>query len=129
VDHLLVFEGEGQVRDFPGNYTDYRIWQEQEEARKNTAASSEKEKTASASTAAPAASKKKVSFKEKREFEQLEGEMAALNKEKKEITEKLSTGALPFDELQALSERIAAITSSLDEKEMRWLELSELMEG
>ena len=129
VDHLLVFEGEGQVRDFPGNYSDYRIWQEQEEARKNAAASSEKEKTANVSNAAPAASKKKVSFKEKREFELLEGEMSALNKEKQEITEKLSTGALPFDELQALSERIAAITTSLDEKEMRWLELSELMEG
>jgi ATP-binding cassette subfamily F protein uup len=129
VDHLLVFEGEGQVRDFPGNYSDYRIWQEQEEARKNAAASSEKEKTANVSNAAPAASKKKVSFKEKREFELLEGEMSALNKEKQEITEKLSTGALPFDELQALSERIAAITTSLDEKEMRWLELSELIEG
>ena len=127
VDHLLVFEGDGDVRDFPGNYSDYRIWQEQEEAKKAETSQAVKTEKAPAPTTAPA--KKKVSFKDKREFELLEIELAELNKEKASITEKLSTGDLPFDELQKLSNRIAEITSLIDEKELRWLELSEMMEG
>ncbi len=70
-----------------------------------------------------------MSYKEKREFEQLQHEIAALEKEKATITEKLSSGSLPFEELQQLSVRINEITALLDEKEMRWLELSELSEG
>lgn len=127
VDHLLVFEGDGAVRDFPGNYSDYRIWLEQEEAKKAEATQAIKTEKVQAPTTAP--TKKKVSFKEKREFELLEKELEELNKEKASITEKLSTGDLPFDELQKSSERIAEITILLDEKELRWLELSELMEG
>lgn len=127
VDHLLVFEGDGEVRDFPGNYSDYRIWQEQEDAKKAAASQTIKTEKTQEPTATP--SKKKISFKDKREFELLEKELEDLNKEKATITEKLSNGDLPFDELQKLSERIAEITSLLDEKELRWLELSELMEG
>lgn len=127
VDHLLVFEGDGNVKDFPGNYSDYRIWLEQEDAKKAEASQVVKTEKAPAPTTAP--TKKKVSFKDKREFELLENELAELNKEKASITEKLSTGDLSFDELQKLSNRIAEITSLLDEKELRWLELSELMEG
>lgn len=127
VDHLLVFEGDGEVRDFPGNYSDYRIWLEQEDAKKAEATQAIKTEKAQAPTPAP--TKKKVSFKEKREFELLEKELEELNKEKASITEKLSTGDLPFDELQKSSERIAEISILLDEKELRWLELSELMEG
>lgn len=124
VDHLLVFEGNGEIRDFPGNYADYRLWLEQEEVRKSESLQAEKIKKA-LPTSTP--TKKKVSFKDKREFELLEIELAELNKEKLTITEKLSNADLVFDELQKLSERIAEITNILDEKELRWLELSELI--
>lgn len=127
VDHLLVFEGDGEVRDFPGNYSDYRIWLEQEETKKTEAVQATKtEISAVSNTAQP---KKKVSFKDKREFELLEIEMAALNKEKLLITEKLGSANLPFEELQKNSQRIVEITNLLDKKELRWLELSEMMEG
>ena len=127
VDHLLVFEGDGEVRDFPGNYSDYRIWLEQEETKKTEAVQATKtEISAVSNTAQP---KKKVSFKDKREFELLEIEMAALNKEKLLITEKLGSANLPFEELQKNSQRIVEITNLLDKKELRWLELSEMIEG
>ncbi len=127
VDHLLVFEGDGEVRDFPGNYSDYRIWLEQEETKKTEAVQATKtEISAVSNTAQP---KKKVSFKDKREFELLEIEMAALNKEKLLITEKLGSDNLPFEELQKISQRIVEITNLLDKKELRWLELSEMIEG
>ena len=127
VDHLLVFEGDGEVRDFPGNYSDYRIWLEQEETKKTEAVQATKiEISAVSNTAQP---KKKVSFKDKREFELLEIEMAALNKEKLLITEKLGSSNLPFEELQKNSQRIVEITNLLDKKELRWLELSEMIEG
>lgn len=124
VDHLLVFEGEGAVRDFPGNYSSYRAAAPTEEVAKPA------ETTQKPTTTPPAESaKKKPSFKEKREFETLEKEMASLNKEKSNITEQLSTGNLAFDDLQKLSHRIGEINQELDLKEMRWLELSEIMES
>mgnify|MGYP002619592525 FL=1 len=126
VDHLFVFEGNGVVRDFPGNYSQYRIWAKAQEEEKNTKEEKNKPDQAPAPAAAP---KKRMSYKEKREFEQLQHEIAALEKEKATITEKLSSGSLPFEELQQLSVRINEITALLDEKEMRWLELSELSEG
>jgi ATP-binding cassette subfamily F protein uup len=126
VDHLFVFEGNGVVRDFPGNYSQYRIWGKAQEEEKNTKEEKNKPDQAPAPAAAP---KKRMSYKEKREFEQLQHEIAALEKEKATITEKLSSGSLPFEELQQLSVRINEITALLDEKEMRWLELSELSEG
>jgi len=129
VDHLFVFEGNGVVRDFPGNYSQYRIRAKAQEEEKNFR---EETKTKQEQTAAPApaaAAKKRMSYKEKREFEQLQHDIAALEKEKAGITEKLSSGQVPFEELQQLSIRINEITALLDEKEMRWLELSEMSEG
>jgi ABC transport system ATP-binding/permease protein len=129
VDHLFVFEGNGNIRDFPGNYTQYRLEQEKEEAKgaevsgKGEVAGVKEEIISSPPVAT--AAKKKMSFKEKREFDMLQKEIGELEKERTLITEKLG-GNIPFDELQKLSERISIINQLLDEKEMRWLELSEL---
>lgn len=125
VDHLFVFEGNGVIRDFPGNYTLYRIAQKEEEQQK-------KQQELAASQIAAAAEnkpkdKKKLSFNEKREFEQLEKDIPALEKEKAEITEKMSAGNIAYEELDKLSKRITEVTNLLEEKEMRWLELSELV--
>ncbi len=122
VDHLFVFEGDGNIRDFPGNYTLYRL------EEKTTTAEPPKpaEPVTSPVVSTPAAPKRQLSFKEKREFETLEKQIADLTKEKQAITEKLASGAAPFEELQQLSHRIGEVTQLLDEKEFRWLELSEL---
>jgi ATP-binding cassette subfamily F protein uup len=129
VDHLLVLEGGGLVRDFPGNYSQYRDWlknngeqaafpNEQPAARTTIAPSN-----AAATSVTP---KKELSYKEKREFEGLEQDIVRLTREKQEVTEKLNSGDTPFDELQKLSVRIGEIAQILDHKELRWLELSEL---
>ena len=128
VDHLFVFEGDGVVRDFPGNYSQYRI---EERTREKTKESPVPETVASVASdqvtvAAPA--KRKLSFKEKREFEQLEKDMPALEAEKTAVTERMALPGLAYDEIQKLSVRITEITTALEEKEMRWLELSEFME-
>ncbi len=125
VDHLFVFEGDGVIRDFPGNYTLYR-----NEIRDAVTVVEKKEvKTAPAPApvAVATAPKRQPSFKEKREFELLEKEISDLTKERTTVTEKLNSGDTPFDELQKLSLRIGEIAALLDEKEIRWLELSELM--
>ena len=136
VDHLFVFEGEGEVRDFPGNYTQYRLWLKENEKKENKWAVLESNKSkgqtteeavVSNATAVVETPKKKASFKEKREFEILEKEMPALEAEKLAITEKMSTENLGFEELQKLSDRMIAITQLLEEKELRWLELSEMI--
>lgn len=136
VDHLLVLEGDGFVRDFPGNYSQYREWQklDDDSAEFRPPGDSYKPQpspTPAARTAelpsAPAVAKRQPSYKEKREFEDLEKEISRLNQEKKEITEKLNSGSAPFDQLQQLSIRIGEISQLLDDKELRWLELSELM--
>lgn len=124
VDHLFVFEGDGVIKDFPGNYTQYRL----QEKTSNTAAAPKENISAGAATPAPKAISKKVSFKEKREYELLEKEIEALTKEKEAVTLQLGEGTLGFEELEQLSRRIGEITALLDEKEMRWLELSEMME-
>ena len=123
VDHLFVFEGEGVVTDFPGNYTQYREAQKGQEtfsAPKPAAPQPQK-----AAEAAPV--KRKPSYKEQREFETLEKELAALDAERKNIYKQLEAGNLPYEELQKLTDRIGAINNSIDEKELRWLELSEIM--
>lgn len=137
VDHLFVFEGDGVVRDFPGNYSQYR---EAEESSKSVVRSSEsgvrssptslleklEEKTIQQAPIKGENKKRQLSFKEKREFDSLEKEIAELTKEKEVVTKKLNSGSTPFEELQKLSHRIGEITNALDEKELRWLELSEL---
>jgi ATP-binding cassette subfamily F protein uup len=129
VDHLFVFEGDGNIRDFPGNYSLYRLWLKEQEKLSDTPSSSATKKESnytSVPSAPPSAeARKKMTYKEKREFEALEKDIAALEKEKAMITEKLYTGETPFEELQQLSARIREITSLLEEKEMRWLEFSE----
>jgi len=136
VDHLLVLEGDGFVRDFPGNYSQYREWQKLDDAQaefrpvgdsyKPQSTSAPAVKVAEAPPA-PAVPKRQASYKEKKEFEDLEKEMQRLNQEKKEITEKLNSGTAPFDQLQQMSIRIGEISQILDDKELRWLELSEIM--
>jgi ABC transport system ATP-binding/permease protein len=121
VDHLFVFEGDGVIRDFPGNYTQYRL---EEKTSTNEPVTPEKKAT---TTIQPATQKKQASYKEKREFEILEKEIAGLTTEKASITEKLNNSNTPFEELQALANRIGEVTQLLDEKELRWLELSEIV--
>jgi ATP-binding cassette subfamily F protein uup len=124
VDHLLVFEGEGVIRDFPGNYADYRLSEEvkpKENNRPEPTYAPEIESETSTATC-----KRKMSYKERREFESLEKEIPALESEKKSLTESLNEPGLPFPEMQARAERVAMIDNLLNEKELRWLELSEL---
>ncbi|TSA28837.1 MAG: ABC transporter ATP-binding protein [Bacteroidetes bacterium] len=125
VDHLFVFEGNGEVRDFPGNYTQYRDYSErQERMQKMKERKSEKEKTASPSQSVGARSdSKKLSFKEQRELEGLEIKIRQLEAEKQEIEFSFSSGTLPNDDLQVKSRRFTAILLELEEKENRWLEL------
>ena len=126
VDHLLVFNGEGDIRDFPGNYTQYRAWKE-EKLRHDK--EQEKQKDAPAKTEAPrreAPAKRKLSFKEAREMEQLEKDIAVLEAEKKQLEEALCSGTLSVEELMEKSKRLPALNEELDEKSMRWLELSEI---
>ena len=133
VDHLFIFCGDGVVKDFIGSYSEYREYIKEYEAEQKSAARAEekaaKEKAAKeAAKAAPQeapAKKKKLTFKEQREFEQLEKDLESLAAEKAELEEKLSSGTLPFDQLQAASERVGQIIETIDEKEFRWLELSE----
>lgn len=123
VDHLFVFEGEGIIRDFPGNYSQYRLWLKEKEEEKLEEARAQKVEVKVAPV--KEIEKRKLSYKEKREFEQLQQDIADLEKEKQTITEQLNTGTLPFDQLQQLGVRIGEITNLIDEKELRWLELSE----
>ena len=128
VDHLLVFKGEGDIKDFPGNYTQYRQWSQLQPDEPK-----EKPKQASANTnnqASPAKNanpaKRKLTFKEKREFEQLEKEIAVLEAEQRELEEALCSGTLSVEELTEKSKRLPLLKDELDEKSMRWLELSEI---
>ncbi|MFL5810191.1 MAG: ABC-F family ATP-binding cassette domain-containing protein, partial [Flavisolibacter sp.] len=119
VDHLFVFEGEGQVRDFPGNYSQYREEQKQQVPDLQT------EKKQEPLNENPVASKRRLSYKEQREFDDLQREISSLEMEKAEISAKLSSSSLPFEELRNLSERVVEISALIDKKELRWLELSE----
>jgi ATP-binding cassette subfamily F protein uup len=131
VDHLFVFEGEGAVRDFPGNYTEYRDKKDSEDKvlRKDEQQTLVKQESAPIATPAkaiePTSPKKKLSFKEKSEFDQLEKDIAKLEKEKAILTEQLSAGGQHPDDIMKWSERIGNVISELDEKSLRWLELSE----
>ena len=136
VDHLLVFKGEGEIQDFPGNYTQYREWsrlqtKEEETSAKGKSAANAPAKTEynAAGTAKRDASfenKRKMTYKEKREYEQLAKEIEALEAEQKQLEEALCSGTLSVDELTEKSKRLPLIKDELDEKEMRWLELAEI---
>ena len=120
VDHLLVFNGQGNVMDFPGNYTQYRSWAALKSKDEVPA-----EKTAAKPRERSQQQKRKLTYKEKIEFEQLEKDIAALEAEKADIEQQLCSGNLSIDELTEKSRRLPLIKDELDEKEMRWLELSE----
>lgn len=128
VDHIFVFEGEGKIKDFPGNYTEYRekIKEEAEEEKEKKRQISNVQTNLPAKTEAPT-QKKKVSFKEQRRYEQLAGEIEQLENEKAVLTTELATITTDFVRLQEINARLEAISNDLDEKEMEWLELSELM--
>lgn len=131
VDHLFIFEGDGVIRDFPGNYTQYRIWLKDQEKKTLNMVSplseTKEEKGGKNKTESTTEEKQKFSFKEKREFELLEQEIVALEEQKNELTTKMSSGNLDFDALQQLSQQMIEITNMLSLKENRWLELSEKM--
>ena len=131
VDHLFIFCGDGVVKDFVGSYSEYREYIKEYEAQQRSQARAEekaaKEK-ASASAPKPAdmpAKKKKLTYKEQKELEQIERDLEALAAEKAELEAALSTGSLSFDKLQETSQRIGVIMEETDEKELRWLELSD----
>mgnify|MGYP004661889743 CR=1 FL=1 len=141
VDHLLVFRGEGEIKDFPGNYTQYREWQKLEDKKSaelkeatqkatvsrngnNAPAPSPTGKSQRDPNAAP--QKRKMTFKEKQEFAQLEKDIEALTAEKESIETALSSGSVSVEQITEMSKRLPILNEELDEKEMRWLELSEI---
>ena len=124
VDHLLVFKGNGDIQDFPGNYTQYRQWTQLQPNEPKEKKEPKAENNKPARESAP--QRRKLSFKEKREFEQLEKEIERLENEKRELEEALCSGTLSVEDLTAKSKRLPQLTDELDEKSMRWLELSEI---
>ncbi|MBP5776076.1 MAG: ABC-F family ATP-binding cassette domain-containing protein [Prevotella sp.] len=131
VDHLLVFKGEGEIKDFPGNYTQYRQWSAlQPKEDKKTSSSTHSSSSSDARDASipshSSDSKRKLSYKEKRELEQLEKDIAALEEEQHQLEDALCSGTLTVAELTEKSKRLPLLKDELDEKSMRWLELSEI---
>ena len=124
VDHLLVFKGQGEVQDFPGNYTQYREWAALESDHSSSARNSKTSVNANKSYRHD--DRRRMSFKEKREFEQLEREIASLEEEQRQLEEQLCSGRLSVEELTEKSKRLPLLKDELDEKSMRWLELSEI---
>ena len=122
VDHLLVFKGQGEIKDFPGNYTQYREWNALQEST-NTTKAADSDKSVKASYRHD--DRRRLSYKEKREMEQLEKDIAALEEEQLIIEEALCGGTTSVDEITAMSKRLPQLKEELDEKSMRWLELSE----
>ena len=128
VDHLLAFQGNAEIKDFPGNYTEYREWKEvQDSLGKEKAQTTKPKEEKPQNTQPKAAEKKKLSFKEKREFEELDALIPQLEEEKSTLENELSSGTLSTDDLLAKSSRISELIDEIDEKTMRWMELSELM--
>jgi ATP-binding cassette subfamily F protein uup len=123
VDQLFVFEGDGSLRIFNGNYSDYRNWVDESERQLSTESPRLEEKQP---VSMPRESKRKLTFKEKQEFEQLQSQISVLERERDGLTEKLSTGEQDHMELQLLSERIQRVNEEIDTKTIRWIELSEL---
>lgn len=125
IDHLLVFEGQGRIKDFPGNYTQYREWASLQPQEKAPIASNSKEDNDPKKNYRND-TKRKLSYKEKREFEQLEEEIIQLEEEQKALEDALSGSELSVEEITEKSKRLASLKNELDEKSFRWLELSEL---
>ena len=127
VDHLLVFKGQGEIKDFPGNYTQYREWASLEDSSRESRLSRESRDSKETNKSSYRHDdRRRLSYKEKREMEQLEKDIAALEEEKKQIEEALCGGTTSVDEITAMSKRLPQLNEELDEKSMRWLELSEV---
>lgn len=128
VNHLFTFEGNGIVKDFPGNYTQYREYKQQEEAERQTVESSPSTRKAESEKPRTDAAERprKLTFKEKQELERLEAELPKLEKEKAELESRMSSGTMATDELLTAGDRIAALVEEIDSKGMRWLELSDI---
>ncbi|QUI88747.1 ABC-F family ATP-binding cassette domain-containing protein [Porphyromonas gingivalis] len=128
VNHLFTFEGNGIVKDFPGNYTQYRKYKQQEEAERQTVESSPSTRKAESEKPRTDAAERprKLTFKEKQELERLEAELPKLEKEKAELESRMSSGTMATDELLTAGDRIAALIEEIDSKGMRWLELSDI---
>lgn len=124
VDHILVFKGQGNIKDFPGNYTQYREWTDDEE-KQATETEEKKQEQRKEQESRVEKQKTKLSYKEKREFEHLEKDIEQLETEKKTIEDKLSSANISVDEITTLSKRLPIVMNELDEKTNRWLELSE----
>ena len=122
VDHLLVFNGQADIRDFPGNYSDYRDWKEAKAQKEKDAEKPKEEKTARVREN----DKRKLTYKERLELQQIEKDLEEWEQEKSDIEAALCTGTLSSDELTVKSKRIAELVDLIDEKTMRWLELSEI---
>ncbi len=128
VDHLMVFKGDAELKDFPGNYTDYREWTElkEEEEREEKKLMEKKSVSKSATISSNVASKKKLSYKEQRELEDIESRLPHLELEKTNLEGEMSSGTLSVDKIMVASDRFSALSEEIDELTMRWLELSEL---
>ena len=126
VDHLLVFKGNGVIKDFPGNYTQYRDWQQLQPKEVKDTLKEPKESRESKEPKEAKEPRKKMTYKEKTEFERLEKEIAALEEEQRQLEEALCSGTLSIDELTEKSKRLPLLKDELDEKSLRWLELSEI---
>ena len=131
VDHLLVFKGDGEIKDFPGNYTQYRQWltlqpKAEADAKERGISKSSNASDNRGSTSDRLSSRRKMTYKEKTEYERLEKEIAALEEEQQQIEEALCSGTLSINELTEKSKRLPLLKDKLDEKSMRWLELSEI---
>lgn len=126
VDHVFVFEGDGQIKDYPGNYSQYREWKEaKDKEAKKAELAQEAAKAPKAAEPTKEKVKTKLTFNEKREFEALEGELEALETRKQELTDQLNSGSTDYEALTAWGKELEEVKEALDEKEMRWLELSE----
>ena len=122
VDHLLVFKGNGEIQDFPGNYTQYREWKSLQSAEEKKSVNTETKVKRGKSQNG----KRKMSYKEKRRFEQLEKEITELEDEQRNIEEELNSGTLSVEELMEKSKRFAVIKNMIDDRTMEWMELSEI---
>lgn len=126
VDHLLVFKGDGEIKDFPGNYTQYREWQSLQPRESSQTKDATPAKGSRQNREVQPTGKRKMTYKEKREFEQLEKDIEKLESEQQSIEEALCSGTLSVEELTEKSKRLPLLKDELDEKSMRWLELSEI---
>ena len=127
VDHLLVFQGEGKIKDFPGNYTQYREWQKLQPKDEATTPTTQQPTSTKGGPRDPNAApqKRRLTYKERQEFTQLEKDIETLTAEKADIENALSSGTIDVEKITKLTKRLPILNEELDEKEMRWLELSE----